>query len=179
MGNAQAWNRRVAGALGPVNVHRREKPSKSRQWIQRGVWCCSRCSPRLCPQPASLHLCVRALSREFRTGCPWELLYADDLMISAESMEELLVKLKTSKTEMEKKGLRVNMGKTKITVSGMDLDLLKKSGKDPCGVCQKGVGSNAIFCGGCLCWIHKKCSGIKGPLHPDPDFRCARCLGKA
>ena len=80
---------------------------------------------------------------------------------------------------MEKKGLRVNMGKTKIMVSGMDLDLLKKSGKDPCGVCQKGVGSNAIFCGGCLCWIHKKCSGIKGPLRPDPDFRCARCLGKA
>ena len=87
--------------------------------------------------------------------------------------------LKTWKTEMEKKGLRVNMGKTKIMVSGMDLDLLKKSGKDPCCVCQKGVGSNAIFCGGCLCWIHKKCSGIKGPLRPDPDFRCARCLGKA
>ena len=100
-------------------------------------------------------------------------------MISADSMEELLVKLKTWKTETEKKGLRVNMGKTKIMVSGMDLDLLKKSGKDPCGVCQKGVSSNAIFCGGCLCWIHKKCSGIKGPLGPDPDFRCARCLCKA
>ena len=26
-------------------------------------------------------------------------------------------------------GLRVNMGKTKIMVSGLDLDLLKKSGK--------------------------------------------------
>ena len=71
------------------------------------------------------------------------------------------------------------MGKTKIIVSVMDLDLLKISGKDPCSVCQKGVGSNAIFCVGCLCWIHKKCSGIKGPLRPDPDFRCARCLGKA
>ena len=129
--------------------------------------------------PLLFIIVLEALSREFRTGCPWELLYADDLMISADSMEELLVKLKTWTTEMEKKGLRVNMGKTKIMVSGMDLDLLKKSGKDPCGVCQKGVGSNAIFCGGCLCWIHKKCSGIKGPLHPDPDFRCAGCLGKA
>ena len=37
------------------------------------------------------------------------------------------------------------MGKTTIMVSGLDLDLLKRSGKDPCGVCQKGVGSNAIF----------------------------------
>ena len=35
-----------------------------------------------------------ALSREFRTCCPWELLYTDDIMISAESMESLLVKLK-------------------------------------------------------------------------------------
>ena len=90
-------------------------------------------------------------------------------MISAESMEELLVKMQTWKTEMEKKGLRVNMGKTKIMESGINLDVLKKSGKYPCGVCQSGLGSsNAIFCGGCKHWVHKKCSGIKGPLRPDP-----------
>ena len=100
-------------------------------------------------------------------------------MISAESMEELLVKRKTWKSEMEKKGLRVNTEKTKILASGMDLDLLKKSGKEPYGVCQKGVGSNAILCGGCLCWIHKKFNDIKSPLRPDPDFRCDRCLGTA
>ena len=101
-------------------------------------------------------------------------------MISAESMEELLVKVQTWKTEMEKKGLGVNMGKTKIMESGINLDVLKKSGKYPCGVCQSGVGSsNAIFCGGCKRWVHKKCSGIKGALRPDPEFRCARCLGTA
>ena len=45
----------------------------------------------------------------------------------------------------------MNMGKTKIMVGGLDLGLLKRSGKFPCGVCQKGVGSNAILsCGGCL-----------------------------
>ena len=102
----------------------------------------------LCPLPFIIAL--DALSREFRTGCPWELLFADDLMVSAEPMDELLVKLKTWKLEL-KKGLRVNMGKSKIIEFGMVLDLLKKSGKDPCGVCQKGVGRNAIFCGGCLC----------------------------
>ena len=81
---------------------------------------------------------------------------------------------------MEKKGLRVNMGKTKIMESGINLDVLKKSGKYPCGVCQSGVGSsNAIFCGGCKRWVHKKCGDIKGPLRPDPEFRCARCLGTA
>ena len=98
--------------------------------------------------PLLFIIVLEALSREFRTGCPWELLYADDLMISSESMEELLVKMKTWKAEMERKGLLVNMGKTKIMVSGPNLDLLKKSGKDPCGVCQTGVGRNAIFCGG-------------------------------
>ena len=70
--------------------------------------------------PLLFVIVLEALSREFRTGCPWELLYADDLMISAGSMEELLVKMKTWKTEMEKKGLRVNMGKTKIMESGIN-----------------------------------------------------------
>ena len=41
-----------------------------------------------------LFIVLEALSGEFRTGCPWELLNADDLMISAEFMEELLVKVK-------------------------------------------------------------------------------------
>ena len=41
--------------------------------------------------------------------------------------------------------MRMNKGKTKIMVGGLDLDLLKRSGKVPCGVCQKGVGSNAIL----------------------------------
>ena len=68
-------------------------------------------------------------------------------MISAGSMEELLVNVITWKTEMKKKGLRVNMGKTKIMESGINLDVLKKSGKYPCGVCLTGVGrTNAIQC---------------------------------
>ena len=50
---------------------------------------------------------------------------------------------------MERKGLCVNMGKTKMIESGINLDVLKKSGKYPCGVCLTGVGStNAILCGG-------------------------------
>ena len=40
---------------------------------------------------------LEALPKEFRTGCPWELLYADELMIRAESMQELLGKMNTLK----------------------------------------------------------------------------------
>ena len=119
---------------------------------------------------------LEALSMEFRRGCPWKILYPDGLMVNAQSMDELLVKLRTWRSEMKKKRLRV---KTKLMVSGLNLDVLRKFSKYPCGVCQAGVGKNAIQCGGCRRWVHQKCSGIKGSLTSDLNFRCARCLGTA
>ena len=113
------------------------------------------------------------------TGTPWELLYADDLVISAETEEGLKMKLNKWKTEMEAKGLRVNMGKTKIMVSGVNLQTLKDSGEYPCSVCRKGVGSNSIFCAGCSHRVHKKCSGVIGSLKSNPDYHCSRCKGNA
>ena len=78
------------------------------------------------------------------------------------------------------KGPTCEEGKTKIMESGINLDVLKKSGKYPCGVCLTGVGStNAILCDGCKRWVHKNCSGIKGHLLPESEFTCARCLGTA
>ena len=70
---------------------------------------------------------LEALSREFRCGVPWEDLYADDLVIIAESLEECVRRLLTWKEAMEEKGLRVNAGKTKIMICGMGLDLLQSS----------------------------------------------------
>ena len=70
-------------------------------------------------------------------------------MVSGQYMDELLAKLKTWRSEMEKMGSRVNMAKTKLMVSGSNLDVLRKSGKYPCGVCQAGMGRNAIQCEGC------------------------------
>ena len=100
-------------------------------------------------------------------------------MISAETEEGLKMKLNKWKTEMEAKGLRVNMGKTKIMVSGVNLQTLKDSGEYPCSVCRKGVGSNSIYCAGCSHWVHKKCSGVTGSLKSNPDYRCSRCKGTA
>ena len=121
---------------------------------------------------------LEALSREFRSGVPWEDLHADDLVIIAESLEECVTRLLTWKEAMEKKGLRVNAGKTKIMICGTGLDLLQSSGEFPCAVCRTGVGSNSIFCNGCKHWVHKKCSGLKR-LKKDPDYRCTRCQGTA
>ena len=72
---------------------------------------------------------LEALSREFRTGCPWELFYADDLVIMSKTLNELLDKLKTWKKGMEAKGLKANMTKTKLMVSGPELNLLWDSVK--------------------------------------------------
>ena len=44
--------------------------------------------------PLLFVIVLEALSREFRTGTPRELLYADDLVISAETEEGLKMKLK-------------------------------------------------------------------------------------
>ena len=61
--------------------------------------------------PLLFIIVLEALSQEFRNGSPWELLYADDLMIIAETIEELSQKLDAWKVNLEKKGLRVNMNK--------------------------------------------------------------------
>jgi exonuclease III len=127
--------------------------------------------------PLLFIIVLEALSQEFRTGCPWELLYADDLVIIAESLEELIIKIDKWKNGMEKKGLRVNMAKTKVLISGPDLDALRESGKYPCAVCLKGTGNNSIICNTCSRWVHKKCSGLQGTLKPDPSFICPRCQG--
>ena len=128
--------------------------------------------------PLLFIIVLEALSREFRCGVPWEDLYADDLVIIAESLEECVRRLLTWKEAMEEKGLRVNAGKTKIMICGTGLDLLQSSGEFPCAVCRTGVGSNSIFCKGCKHWVHKKCSGLKR-LTEDPDYRCTRCKGIA
>ena len=116
---------------------------------------------------------------EFRTGAPWELLYADDLVIMADSLELCSSKLKAWKAATEKKGLRVDMSKTKFLISGVGLDVLKDTGKFPCAVCSSGVGNNSIQCSRCKLWVHKRCSSLKGRLVQKTQYACPRCLGNA
>ena len=43
--------------------------------------------------PLLFIIVLEALSRKFRVGCPWEMLYVDDLVISAEMLEGLITKM--------------------------------------------------------------------------------------
>ena len=127
--------------------------------------------------PLLFIIVMEALSREFRTGCPWELLYADDLVIVAETIEELMTKLSNWKRAIENKGLRVNMGKTKFLASRHDAPKPVEKCRFPCGVCFSGVGRNSILCTSCKHWVHKACTALTGRLIEDPNFKCKRCLG--
>ena len=51
--------------------------------------------------PLLFIIVLEALSREFRAGVPWEDLYADDLVIIADSLEECVRRLLIWKEPME------------------------------------------------------------------------------
>ena len=74
--------------------------------------------------------------------------------------------------------MRVNMGKTKIMKCEVGVCVAGDSGKWPCGVCRKGVGSNSLECAFCKKWIHKKCSGIKGRLKEGIAYKCPACASQ-
>jgi hypothetical protein len=127
--------------------------------------------------PLLFTMVLEALSRVFREGLPWELLYADDLALMADSEEKLLEKLKRWKQGLEDKGLRVNIGKTKVMKCQVRVGLKEDSGKWPCAVCRKGVGSNSFECVQCQKWVHQACGGVKGNLKTNVKYRCPICSG--
>lgn len=125
--------------------------------------------------PLLFIMVIEALSQRFRGGLPWELLYADDLVIIAESEEILMERIEKWKEGLESKGLKVNIGKTKVLKCEVAAGPVEETGKYSCGVCSKGVGKNSILCAGCKKWIHKRCTSIKGRIKVDASFQCSRC----
>ena len=118
---------------------------------------------------------LEALSKKFRKGLPYELLYADDLVLIAESEELLVEKIERWRKGLEAGGFRINFGKTKVMRCEIGAGQVKSSGKYPCGVCKKGRGRNSVLCSKCKKWIHRKCSNIKGRLKQDPHYICPVC----
>ena len=117
--------------------------------------------------------------RRCEGGSLIELLYADNLVLSGESLNEVMDKYGRWKNAVEGKGLRVNVDKTK----GMQLLLEKKSSVlkvDPCGVFGEQVGCNSIQCAKCQRWLHCHCSDVPRQvslLSCYDFFVCKTCLG--
>lgn len=129
--------------------------------------------------PLLFAVVMEAITRGSRIGLPWELLYADDLVLIADSMETLIAKVNTWKDCLEKKGMKVNIAKTKVMISGEEKTAdVKCKCRYPCGVCGKGVGINSLKCTKCEHWVHRTCSGVKGSLAKvSGSFLCRKCNG--
>ena len=61
--------------------------------------------------PLLFVIVMEAISREFRVALLWELLYADDLAVIAETEEQLIKRLNEWKDIVESKGMRVSMNR--------------------------------------------------------------------
>ena len=73
---------------------------------------------------------MEVVTRGVKEGLPWELLYADDLVLVAQSKEEeLREKILQWKECMELKGLKVNIEKTKVMRSGKSGGEIVKIGR--------------------------------------------------
>ena len=61
---------------------------------------------------------------------------------------------------MERRGLKVNLEKTKMMVTGGEVGDVVGVCRYPCGVCGRDVGANSVLCTACAKWCHKRCSGL-------------------
>jgi len=59
--------------------------------------------------PSLFVIVMEVLSREFRVALPWELLYADDLVMTAETEDDLTKRVNEWKDNVENRGTRVSI----------------------------------------------------------------------
>jgi len=83
--------------------------------------------------------------RECKKKMEEKILYAEDLVLMGESMDELRENFNQWKRTFVSKGMKVNLGKTKLMVSEID-EKTPDSKVDPCAVCGKRVMANSVLC---------------------------------
>src|SRR3989441_8544789 len=130
--------------------------------------------------PILFNIVMQTIADNFKNGLPWELLYADDLVLLAESRLQLVKRLTEWMARLKEKGLRVNIGKTKVMNCKVGIGQVENAGKYRCGVCREGMDDNSIWSTSCKKWIHKRCSTVVGRLAKVAkvgDFKCRNCSG--
>ena len=122
--------------------------------------------------PLIFAIVVDVVIEHAREGLLNRILYANDLVLISEGLENLRERFQRWRSALEGKGLKVNVGKTKMMVSGTEGEIAV-SKIDPCGICGKRVGSNAACC---TKWIHGRCPKMKKVTCSSArHFVCRRC----
>ena len=80
-------------------------------------------------------LVMKEATKSIRKGDPWELLYANDLVLTAESKDAVELMFDAWSSALELRGLKVNIGLTKLLVSRKQNEAPAPSGQYPCAVC--------------------------------------------
>ena len=96
--------------------------------------------------PLLFAIVVHAVTERVRDSSINGILYADDLVLVGETMKG--DKFRQWKKAFEGKGMRVNLDKTKMMVTGLE-EKVTASKIDPCDVCGRRVNVNAVFCTNC------------------------------
>ena len=81
---------------------------------------------------------VDAVTEQAREGLLNEILYADDLVPMSKNLEDLRERFQRWRGALESKGMKVNIRKTEMMVSGAEGEIVR-SKVDPCGMCGKRV----------------------------------------
>ena len=118
---------------------------------------------------------IDEVTENARKGWMKQILYADDFVLMGETMEELRENFNEWREVFESKGIKVNLGKTKLMVSGMEEEAFD-SKIDPCGVCGTRVMSNSVLCRACGKWVHARCTeNKKVAVYGNKNFVCKKC----
>ena len=159
------------GLICPININ-----SKDICWEVWEFWYQSWSSSRLSLKSTAVYSSHARSHKGTRKQNIWELLYTDDLVLTADTEEAAGNRFNEWKTLLEKRGMKVNLEKTKVMALGRSPSEKKGSGQYPCSICSKGVGSNSIKCRTCDLWCHKRCSGLQQSLKKIEDtFECPTC----
>ena len=97
--------------------------------------------------PLLFILVMEEATRECRAGGLWELLYVDDLALTAETQEEVELMFGEWRRAVER--IEGKLGKNKDDGNwGWEVGDVGV-GRYPCGVCGRGVGANSVLCTAC------------------------------
>ena len=125
--------------------------------------------------PLIFGVVVDAVTEYARKRLLNEILYACDLVLMSENLEDLRERFQRWRGALDSKGMKVNIRKTKMMVSGAEGEIVR-SKVDPCEICGKRVMSNAVLCTACKKWIHARCAPTKKVSSSfAPQFICKRC----
>ena len=128
--------------------------------------------------PLLFAIVMNVVSNEAISGLPSDLLYADELVRMAPTMEYLGRRVAKWRASLLDKGLNVNVGKSKIMVSSSGEKMIVNSPESDTDVSVGKEYMQTVQCAVCIRWIHQQYSGVRGDLSlVAGGFSCKRCDG--